>query len=52
MGGEGDNFAFLAAETREKHKNETPRWCSQFKRRQPKKILILTLDPGRGQQTR
>ena len=51
-GGGGDNLAFLAAETREKHKNETPRWCSEFKRRQPKKILILTLDPGRGQQTR
>ena len=37
-GGEGDNLAFLAAETREKHKNETPRLCSEFQRRQPKKI--------------
>ena len=37
-GGEGDNFAFLAAETREEHKNETLRLCSEFQRRQPKKI--------------
>ena len=46
--GEGDNLAFLAAKTREKHKNETLRLCSEFQRRQPKKRA----NPGRGQQTR
>ena len=46
--GEGDNLAFLAAETREEHKNETLRLCSEFQRRQAKKRA----NPGRGQQRR
>ena len=47
-GGEVDNLAFLAAETREEHKNETPRLCPEFQRKQPKKRA----NDGRGQQTR